>query len=96
MQVLQFAFGAEPGQPLSAAQLTSANCVVYTGTHDNDTTRGWYATATEPSATIVRRYLATDGGDVAWDLIRAAWAGSCPPPPSRRCRTCSGWATRRA
>ena len=41
MQILQFAFG-KPTEPVPAAQLRPPNCVVYTGTHDNDTTRGWY------------------------------------------------------
>jgi 4-alpha-glucanotransferase len=50
--------------------------VAYTGTHDNDTTRGWYATASEKERDFYRRYAARDGSDVSWDLIRLAW-GSC-------------------
>jgi 4-alpha-glucanotransferase len=48
--------------------------VVYTGTHDNDTARGWYERVSEPEKDFYRRYLARDGSDVAWDLIRAAWS----------------------
>jgi 4-alpha-glucanotransferase len=48
--------------------------VVYTGTHDNDTSRGWYASAPEHERDLLRRYLGRDGSDPAADLIRAAWA----------------------
>ncbi len=50
------------------------NTVVYTGTHDNDTTWGWYRSIAEWERDRVRRYLARDGSDAAWDLIRAAWS----------------------
>src|SRR5262249_26291580 len=39
-----------------------------------DTTRGWYAAAPESERDHVRRYLGRDGSDIAWDLIRVAWA----------------------
>jgi 4-alpha-glucanotransferase len=48
--------------------------VVYTGTHDNDTTRGWYESAPGGEKDFARRYLCVDGSDFAWDLIRTAWA----------------------
>jgi 4-alpha-glucanotransferase len=73
MRVLQFAFGEESDHaflPHNYAPVT----VVYTGTHDNDTTRGWYQTAPEKVGDHVRRYLARDGRDIAWDFIRAAWS----------------------
>jgi 4-alpha-glucanotransferase len=73
MRVLQFAFGEgsdHPFLPHNYCRLT----VVYTGTHDNDTTRGWYQNASEKVRDHVRRYLACDGRDIAWDLIRLAWA----------------------
>ena len=72
MKVLQFAFGDDfrnPYLPHNHVQ----SCVVYTGTHDNDTTRGWYRSAQEKEKDHVRRYLARDGSDVSWDLIRVAW-----------------------
>jgi 4-alpha-glucanotransferase len=47
--------------------------VVYTGTHDNDTARGWYGSAPENEKDFARRYLKIDGSDFAWDLIRTAW-----------------------
>ncbi len=72
MRILQFAFFGDPKDRYLPHNY-DRNTVVYTGTHDNDTTRGWYATATDKERDHVRRYLARDGGDIAWDLIRLAW-----------------------
>lgn len=72
MKILQFAFGGAP-EDRFLPHTYEHNCVVYTGTHDNDTTRGWYEAASEPERDFVRRYLGRDGRDVAWDLIRLAW-----------------------
>lgn len=70
MSVLHFGFGEldSPHVPHRHNQHT----VVYTGTHDNDTTRGWYATLDAESRNRVHEYLSCDGSDIAWDLIRAA------------------------
>jgi 4-alpha-glucanotransferase len=73
MRVLQFAFADGPANNYLPHNYAH-NTLVYTGTHDNDTTRGWYATAQEKERDHVRRYLCRDGSDVAWDLIRAAWS----------------------
>jgi 4-alpha-glucanotransferase len=73
MKVLQFAFGGGDRDPFLPHHHVK-NCVVYTGTHDNDTSRGWYASAPEPERDLLRRYLGRDGSDVAWDLIRAAFS----------------------
>jgi 4-alpha-glucanotransferase len=73
MKVLQFAFAGPPTDPYLPHNY-ERNCVVYTGTHDNDTTAGWYAGAPEEERDLVRRYLASDGTAVAWDLIRAAFS----------------------
>ncbi len=73
MQILQFAFGAGP----SGAGLPhnyDHNTVVYTGTHDNDTTAGWFTTIEPAEQEFVLRYLAGTGQDVVWDLIRLAFA----------------------
>ena len=71
MKILQFAFSGpdNPFLPHSHPQ----NCVVYTGTHDNDTTRGWYESAPEAEKDFARRYLQADGNRFAWDLLRVAW-----------------------
>jgi 4-alpha-glucanotransferase len=71
MKVLQFAFAADGADPYLPHNY-GTNAVVYTGTHDNDTTTGWYAQAPESERDLVRRYLARDGGNVAWDLWRLA------------------------
>lgn len=73
MKVLQFAWGDGP-ENLFLPHNFSQNSVVYTGTHDNDTTRGWYATASEKERDFCRRYLGRDGADISWDFIRLAWA----------------------
>jgi 4-alpha-glucanotransferase len=77
MKVLQFAFGAGPEDPFLPHNYTVPDWVVYTGTHDNDTVRGWYEeTSTEAERDYARKYLDRDGSDIAWDLIRLAWASS--------------------
>ncbi len=72
MRVLQFAFGGAT-EDRFLPHMYERNTVVYTGTHDNDTTRGWYEHITSEERDRVRRYLAVDGRDVSWDMIRAAW-----------------------
>ncbi len=72
MKVLQFAFGDGPGNPYLPHNYTDPNCVVYTGTHDNDTTRGWYARASAHEREHARRYIGGDTADVAQDLVRLA------------------------
>jgi 4-alpha-glucanotransferase len=71
MKVLQFAFDGDPANGYLPHHHVQ-NCVVYTGTHDNDTSVGWFSGLDEGQRTIVRTYLARDGADIAWDLIRAA------------------------
>ena len=71
MRVLQFAFGGQADHPYLPHNHIP-HCVVYTGTHDNDTTVGWYHSAPPEVQDHVRRYLARDGRDIAWDFIRAA------------------------
>jgi len=75
MKVLQFAFGGgQWGDSIYLPHNYSPNCVVYTGTHDNDTTCSWYHTAPEKTRDHVRRYLGANGSDIAWDLIRLAYS----------------------
>jgi 4-alpha-glucanotransferase len=72
MKVLQFAFHEIDGEYLPHRHIP--NCIVYTGTHDNDTTRGWWQAAGEEERRRVRDYFGTDGNDIEWVLIRAAYA----------------------
>jgi 4-alpha-glucanotransferase len=71
MKVLQFAFDSGAKNPFLPHNY-APSAVAYTGTHDNDTTRGWYATAPEAQREFARRYLRTDGSEFHWDLIRLA------------------------
>lgn len=73
MRILQFAFDGQSDNRFLPHNY-DANTVVYTGTHDNDTTWGWFRSAQEFERDHVRRYLARDGSDTPWDLIRLAWA----------------------
>ncbi len=73
MAVLQFAFGGPSNNSYLPHNL-EANGVVYPGTHDNDTTLGWYASADEKTRDHVRRYLRVSGSEIGWDFIRAAYA----------------------
>jgi 4-alpha-glucanotransferase len=76
MKVLQFAFSAGPTDPFLPHNFTR-DCMVYTGTHDNDTVVGWYrVTSTRAERDYARKYLGSDGSDIAWDLIRLAWASA--------------------
>jgi 4-alpha-glucanotransferase len=73
MKILQFAFGGERNSAFLPHNF-DRNCVVYTGTHDNETTLGWYRNATPDEQDHVRRYVARDGSDIAWDMVRLAYA----------------------
>lgn len=71
MKVLQFAFDGDPGN-VYLPHAHVANCVIYTGTHDNNTTLGWFMELDEAQREIIRAYLGRDCGDIAWDLLRTA------------------------
>jgi 4-alpha-glucanotransferase len=77
MKVLQFAFDSKEAGSLNATNAFlphnhSYNAVVYTGTHDNDTTKGWYKERSLEERDLIRRYLARSDGDIVWDFIRLA------------------------
>ena len=84
MRVLQFAFRGD-SKTTDLPHNYVRNCVVYTGTHDNDTTVGWFNSkagegSTRSAKEIERerahclQYLAANGREIHWDMIRAAWA----------------------
>lgn len=84
MRVLQFAFSGDPNNH-DLPHNHVPNAVVYTGTHDNDTTVGWYASRPGVGSTrdaerieheraFCRAYLNTTGVEIHWDFIRAAYA----------------------
>jgi 4-alpha-glucanotransferase len=72
MKILQFAFASDPDDDFLPHNYP-VNCVAYTGTHDNNTTRGWYDTAPERERDLCRRYMARSGQDIAWSMIRILW-----------------------
>jgi 4-alpha-glucanotransferase len=83
MSILQFAFADESSEFLPHRLVRHR--VVYTGTHDNDTTIGWWTStgdgdSTRQSEEVARekafamRYLDCDGGEMHWSLMRAAFA----------------------
>jgi 4-alpha-glucanotransferase len=72
MRVLQFAFNDPSNRYLPHNY--DRNTIVYTGTHDNDTTRGWHSTMNHNEAAYLGRYAPWVGPDVSWDLMRLAWS----------------------
>ncbi len=73
MKILQFAFSSDASDKFLPHNY-ERNFIVYTGTHDNDTTVGWYRhSATNAERDLFRRYLRTDGHDAAWRMLDAAW-----------------------
>lgn len=74
MKILQFAFDGDPDNAYLPHNV-EPNSVIYTGTHDNDTTLSWYEQLPEQHKTQVIAYLATNGaGAMPWALIRSAFA----------------------
>lgn len=72
MKVLHFAFGSDPGNAFLPFNYPR-NAVVYTGTHDNDTTLGWFNTANDYEKQNLSLYLGSISPDgINWDLIRLA------------------------
>jgi len=83
MRVLQFAFGSGPKADRHRPHNYPRNCVVYTGTHDNNTTIGWFRGEDVKDSTqskeerererqLALKYLGTDGHEINWDFIRLA------------------------
>jgi len=85
MAILQFAFGKDPQAPDFKPHNYPRDRVAYTGTHDNDTTVGWWSSAGSGDSTrtaadvqaeraFTRRYLATGGSEIHWVFIRTLMA----------------------
>lgn len=73
MRILHFAFGGAADNPYLPHN-HSENSVVYTGTHDNDTTLGWFGTLPEASQQGVLEYLGQPAEPMPWPLLRACYA----------------------
>jgi 4-alpha-glucanotransferase len=85
MAILQFAFGTDPQASTFLPHNFPPRLVVYTGTHDNDTTVGWWTSSGEDDSTrtreqieaeraFARDYLPSDGREIHWDFIRCVLA----------------------
>ena len=84
IKVLQFAFGDDPAGPSFLPHNYERRAVAFTGTHDNDTTVGWFTDPggqgsrtpeqTEEERRTTLRYLGTTGKEIHWDMIRAVLA----------------------
>jgi 4-alpha-glucanotransferase len=85
IKILQFAFGSDPHAYTFLPHNYPRRAIAYTGTHDNDTTVGWFhdrgggsstrnAAQAEAERQAARQYLGTNGDEIHWDMIRAAWA----------------------
>jgi 4-alpha-glucanotransferase len=70
MKILQFGFGSDASDDFLPHNW-ARNFVAYTGTHDNDTVRGWWQGATDRERAYAGSYLATDQAHVHWAMIRA-------------------------
>jgi len=84
MRILQFGFGSDT-KNIDLPHNYVSNVVAYTGTHDNDTTVGWFQSVAGEGSTrtpeqIKREqkfcldYLNSDGREIHWDFIRGVWA----------------------
>lgn len=71
MKILQFAFGGDASNPYLPHNQTY-DSVVYTGTHDNDTTLGWYLALPEHTKDQLSQYYGECGEEMPWPLIRSA------------------------
>ena len=84
MRILQFAFGADPKAKTFRPHNFKTNCVVYTGTHDNDTTVGWFnskagkdstrsaAVIKKERKTVLKYVKKKEGSEIQWDMIKLA------------------------
>jgi 4-alpha-glucanotransferase len=69
MKILQFAFDSDATNPFLPHNYPQ-RCVAYTGTHDNDTSAGWFAKAPPEERSLAQRYFARSGEDISFDFIR--------------------------
>ena len=75
MRVLQFGFGDAKASNVNLPHNYPCNVVAYTGTHDNDTTAGWFTELqVENEREFCLDYLNSDGKEIYWDFIRAVLA----------------------
>ena len=72
-QVLQFEYGSELGTNSILSDEQLVNSVIYTGTHDNDTTEGWYEHLSADQRNNLEKQLGVKNADIVWAMIRKAF-----------------------
>lgn len=75
MKILQFAFGSDAGNT-NLPHNYNSNFVVYTGTHDNDTTLGWFNSIEKTERKMLRRYIRGNGKELVRQMIEYVWASA--------------------
>ena len=75
MKVLQFAFGSDE-ENTNLPHNYDSNFVVYTGTHDNDTTLGWFNSIEKAERKVLRRYVKGNGKELVRQMMEYSWASS--------------------
>ncbi len=79
MKVLQFRLPGDPWEPPFRLDEFEPNSVVYTGTHDNDTTLGWFKAEIEPKPerlAELRKYTPAEAEHISWEFVEIAWKSS--------------------
>ncbi|MDR1590749.1 MAG: 4-alpha-glucanotransferase [Puniceicoccales bacterium] len=76
MKVLQFAFSGDP-KNIYLPHHHDKNALLYLGTHDNDTLRGWYANLNESAKDQIRRYFGVSDHDVTWKFLTEIYRSTC-------------------
>lgn len=73
MKILQFAFDSDAKNEFLPHHYTT-ECIAYTGTHDNNTARGWYGEASKKTKKFARQYLNCKKKNIHHGMMRATWA----------------------
>ena len=74
IKLLQFAFGSDLQAATFLPHNYARNSVAYTGTHDNDTTAGWFGKLGKAEREATLSYLGSAGREIHWEMLRAVWA----------------------
>ena len=75
MKILQFGFGSD-AENMNLSHNYESNFVAYTGTHDNDTTLGWFNSIEKAERKMQRKYLKGNGKELVRQMIEYVWASS--------------------
>ena len=75
MKILQFAFGEDSANEHLPHNFTSSNCIAYTGTHDNETLKGWVSSQSSDTLKYCMAYLGVKKKkDIPKNIIKQTWA----------------------